>query len=232
MIASEWELGRKEPWWTDRVEDIWRDLAACEKAWEEAKSWSESWARTCKIYEAERETAKKALSSYIESAKFAAEHNENWQARAEKAEEMNAWYAKRCTWYNSELECTKARAEKAEAVAKYNANTLDASSKQLLAEIQMRTKAEAERDVWKAAANKWATATSEYAAEREKAEDERDEALRDVKQLHDAAVETEDKMDALVAALRKVLDWRGLDGDGISDPLRADVAELLRRVEG
>ena len=32
-----------------------------------------------------------------------------------------------------------------------------------------------------------------------KAEAERDEALRDVKQLHDAAVETEDKLDALKA---------------------------------
>jgi hypothetical protein len=36
---------------------------------------------------------------------------------------------------------------------------------------------------------------------------------------------------ALAAALRKVIDWRGLDGDGISDPLRADVAELLAKDE-
>lgn len=38
------------------------------------------------------------------------------------------------------------RAEKAEAAAQYNADTLDSSSKQLLAEIQLRTKAEKERD--------------------------------------------------------------------------------------
>ena len=41
------------------------DLAACER---------------------ERDEAVKALESYLESAKFAAEHNERWQTRAEKAE--------------------------------------------------------------------------------------------------------------------------------------------------
>ena len=93
----------------------------------------------------------------------------------------------------------EARAEKAEAERDELREAMPADALAYMREKARAEHAEAERDGWRATANKWGTAMSEYAAEREKAEDERDEALRDVQQLHDAAVETEDKLDALKA---------------------------------
>jgi len=134
-------------------------------------------------------------------------------------------------------------------------------------------RAEAERDAIRIEWNRWVQINSAWIADRAACEMARDEALRDVMQLHDAAIETEDKMDALkadhaalAAALRKAYEpgvreelgvfcdnWveaakeqadakRGGDWIEVICGLRtilarysalpADVAELLRRVEG
>ena len=34
-----------------------------------------------------------------------------------------------------------------------------------------------------------------------------------------------------IALLRRVLEWRALDGDGISDPVRKEIIEYLRGAE-
>jgi len=121
-------------------------------------------------------------------------------------------------------------------------------------------RAEAERDAIRIEWNRWVQINSAWIADRAECEMARDEALRDVMQLHDAAIETEDKMDelkadraALAAALRKYgrhkkdcLWHEGMpDIDtpqrctcGFEEVLRAhpslpaDVAELLARREG
>ena len=118
-----------------------------------------------------------------------------------------------------------------------------------------------ERDDIKAEWNRWVQINSTWIADRAECEMARDEALRDVMQLHDAAIETEDKMDALkadraalAAALRKAYEGvtercvncdRPMDlvltcpmcggheaSVPISPTLPADVAELLARREG
>lgn len=38
-----------------------------------------------------------------------------------------------------------------------------------------------------------------------------------------------DKVLRLQSLLRRVLDWRALDGDGITDPLRQEIADALDR---
>ena len=121
-------------------------------------------------------------------------------------------------------------------------------------------RAEAERDAIRIEWNRWVQINSTWIADRAECEMARDEALRDVRQLHDAAIETEDKMDALkadraalAAALRKAYEGGtercvncdrpmdlvltcpmcgGHDANAFASPaLPADVAELLARCE-
>jgi len=44
-------------------------------------------------------------------------------------------------------------------------------------------------------------------------------------------VDLENKVKKLEKGIEKVLKWRGLDGDGISDPLRKELYELVGRDE-
>ena len=69
------------------------------------------------------------------------------------AYEFAKWKRDQGAAWQEQIEDAERRAEKAEALAKYNGDVLDASSKQLLAEIQLRTKAEAREAALREACN-------------------------------------------------------------------------------
>jgi len=87
-----------------------------------------------------------------------------------------------------------------------------------------------ERDDIKIEWNRWVQINSKWIADRAECEMARDEALRDVRQLHDAAIETEDKMDALKAERAEWQKQAGIQLTGCAIMAnRAEKAEARNR---